>query len=333
VGRLPDHADLAVSLARDADLYYDLPIVHSAAVRVPACRGDWATATGHVEAAEDAARAFGGFAEIFAASARSILGFARDEPGEALLGAATALAVPEVDCFDDPAAFWWRPLQIWALIRTGQLNDAEAILAAFESRAADRSESLALINAAWLRGSLAIAGGELEQAEQVLRNGCHASAGQPFSFHRALLNLEHGRCLRRLRQHKAAIVALRAADDIFSSLAARPFMQASRAELSALGVRPHGGGDPDLPGLTPQELRVARLVASGLSNREAAEQLYLSPKTVEYHLARAFTKLGISHRHQLAARIRGREAPAFRPREKPSEIPDAGQPHGGIASS
>jgi len=52
-----DHAELAVSLARDADLYYDQPIVHSAAARVPACRGDWAVAAGHVQAAEDAARA------------------------------------------------------------------------------------------------------------------------------------------------------------------------------------------------------------------------------------------------------------------------------------
>jgi DNA-binding CsgD family transcriptional regulator len=305
-----DHADLAVSLARDADLYYDLPIVHSAAARVPACRGDWAMAAGHVEAAEDAARAFGGFAGIFAASARSILGFARDEPDEALLGAATALAVPEIDCYDDPAAFWWRPLQIWALIRTGQLTDAETILAAYKSRATDRGESLALINAAWLRGWLAMAHGELEQAEQVLRNGCQASAGGPFPFHQGLLNLQHGRCLSRLRQRKAAIIALRAADDTFSSLAAHPFAQAARAELGALGVRLRSGGDPDLPGLTAQELRVARLVASGLSNRQAAEQLYLSPKTVEYHLASAFTKLGVSHRHQLAARIRAREAPS-----------------------
>ena len=305
-----DHAELAVSLARDADLYYDLPIVHSAAARVPACRGDWATAASHVEAAEDAARAFGGFAEIFAASARSILGFARDEPAEALLGASMALAVPEIDCYDDPAAFWWRPLQIWALIRTGELRDAETILAAFESRAADRGESLALINAAWLRGLLAMAHDELEQAEQALRNGCHASAGEHFPFHRGLLNLEHGRCLSRLRRRKAAVAAIRAADDIFFGLAAHPFTDAARSELSALGVRPRDGGDPDLPGLTAQELRVARLVASGLSNREAAEQLYLSPRTVEYHLASAFTKLGVSHRHQLAARIRGREAPS-----------------------
>ena len=54
---------------------------------------------------------------------------------------------------------------------------------------------------------------------------------------------------------------------------------------------------------------MARLVASGLSNREAAARLYLSPKTVEYHLASVFTRLGVSHRHQLAARVRGHEGP------------------------
>ena len=52
-------------------------------------------------------------------------------------------------------------------------------------------------------------------------------------------------------------------------------------------------------------------MASGLSNREAAAQLYLSPKTVEYHLASVFTKLGVSGRHQLAARISGRDGPGL----------------------
>ncbi|MGO9161774.1 MAG: AAA family ATPase [Streptosporangiaceae bacterium] len=303
------HAELAVSLARDADRYYDLPLVHSAAARVPACRGDWAAADSHVRAAEDAARAFGGIAAIFAASARSILGFARNDPAEALRGAAMALAVPEIDCYDDPAAFWWRPLQIWAMVCSGQLDDAEAALAAFTTRAAERRETLALLNAAWTGGLLKIAQGQLEQAEQTLRDGCRTAACEPFPFHRAVLDLQYGRCLSRRQHRKAAIAAIRAADDVFTALAARPFMQAARAELAALGVRRKAGGDPDLPGLTPRELRVARLVASGLSNREAAAQLYLSPKTVEYHLASVFTKLGVSSRHQLAARIGGREPP------------------------
>jgi hypothetical protein len=68
---------------------------------------------------------------------------------------------------------------------------------------------------------------ELEQAAQVLREGCRACDGGPFPFHRGLLNLEHGRCLSRLQRRKAAIAAVRAAGDLFTVLAARPFMQAS----------------------------------------------------------------------------------------------------------
>ena len=79
--------------------------------------------------------------------------------------------------------------------------------------------------------------------------------------------------------------------------------------LTGAGLRPRPAGDLGLRGLASQEARVARLVASGLSNREAAAQLYLSPKTVEYHLAHAFTKLGVRSRHQLTTRIRDREDP------------------------
>jgi DNA-binding CsgD family transcriptional regulator len=304
-----DHAELAVSLARDADRYYDLPTVHAAAAKVPACRGEWAAAVGHVEAAEEAGRTFGGFAEIFAASARSILGFARNDPSEVLLGASTALGVPEIDYYDEPSAFWWRPLQIWALVRMGQLADAEVILAGFESRAADRGGRLAQISAAWLRGQLVMAHGGLDQAEQILRKACHACSRGSFPFHRGLLHLEYGRCLARLQHRKAAITAVRASGEVFAILAAHPFADAVGFELAGLGVRPRDGDDPDLPGLTAQELRVARLVASGLSNREAAAQLYLSPRTVEYHLASVYAKLGVKHRHQLAARIHGRETP------------------------
>ena len=228
------HAELAVALACDADRGYELALVHSAAVPVAACRGDWVAADGHAQAAERAARTFGGLAAIAAASARGILGLARDDPEEALRGAALALAVPQVDHYD-PAAFWWRPAQVWALIRTGDLGQAEAILAAVESRAARRGERAALAQAAWLRGSLAMACGDLDQADQVLRTACRACGGQPLPFHRGLLDLEHGRCLGLLQRPAAAVDAIRAARDVFSELGARPFLRASEAELAAAG--------------------------------------------------------------------------------------------------
>ena len=313
LGRWDDshgHAELAVSLAIDTDRRYDLAFVHSAAARVPACRGDWAAAVSHVTTAVGAAGTFGGFAAVYAASARSILGFARDDPREALRGAAMALAVREIDCYDDPSAFWWRPLQIWALIRIGQFDDAATTLTAFESRAAERDEQLALINAAWLRGQLAMAHDDLNEADQALLQGLDRCGGQPFPFHRGLLQLQHGRCLSRMQRRKAAITAFRSADQVFTTLGARPFTQSARSQLDALGLRARHGDDADLGGLTIQELRVARAVAAGLSNREVASQLYLSPKTVEFHLSSVFAKLGLSSRRQLAARIHDRAVPA-----------------------
>jgi DNA-binding CsgD family transcriptional regulator len=302
------HAELAVALAGDGDRGYDLALVHSAAVPVAACRGDWVAADGHAQAAEQAARTFGGLAAILAASARGILGLARDDPEEVLQGTALALGVPQTDHYD-PSVSWWRPAQVWALIRTGHLGQAEEILAAIEARAVRRGEGVALTQAAWLRGSLAMAGGDLDQADQVLRAARCAPCGQPLPFHHGLLDLQHGRCLSRLQRYGAAVDAVHAAHQLFSVLGAEPFVRACEAELAGARLRTRAAGDSGLPGLTSQELRVARLVASGLSNREAAAQLYLSPKTVEYHLAHAFTKLGVRSRHQLTTRILDRDNP------------------------
>jgi DNA-binding CsgD family transcriptional regulator len=254
-----------------------------------------------VAAAERAARSIGGFAAVFAASARALLGLARDDPGEARRGADLALAVSEIDNYDDPAAFWWRPLQVWSLIMTGDLDEAETNLTSFASRAAARKQHPALAQAAWLRGSLARARGDLEQAELVLRKGRQAMSALALPFWRGLLDLEHGRCLARMQRRVAADDALRAARDRFGALGARPFLEAASSEIESLGL--HARPGMDQPALTGQEQRVVRLVASGLSNREAAAQLYLSPKTVEYHLAHAFTKLGVRSRHQLIARV------------------------------
>ena len=135
-----DHAELAVSLARDADRDYDLPRAQRG------CRGyPPAAATGRLPTATSRRRRRRRAPS--AASPRSSpppLAASWDSPGMTRMRCCwarpLALAVPEIDCYDDPAAFWWRPLQIWALVRTGQLGEAEAILAAFESRAAGRGE-------------------------------------------------------------------------------------------------------------------------------------------------------------------------------------------------
>lgn len=117
-------------------------------------------------------------------------------------------------------------------------------------------------------------------------------------FERARLQLTYGTVLRRRRRGQAR-PWLRAAATTFDALGARPWADRARAELRASGEslrRPDDGIDL----LTPQELQVARLVAEGLSNREIAARLFLSPRTISTHLYRMYPKVGISSRAELA---------------------------------
>lgn len=114
----------------------------------------------------------------------------------------------------------------------------------------------------------------------------------------ARLNLALGMRLRRHRRALEARPHLIVARDLLLELDARPWLGIATSELRASGVR--DDAPSGLP-LSAQELAIARLAATGLSNREIGERLYLSPRTVGSHLYRLFPKLGITSRHQLAS--------------------------------
>ncbi|MFD8781747.1 LuxR C-terminal-related transcriptional regulator [Kitasatospora sp. NPDC059599] len=122
------------------------------------------------------------------------------------------------------------------------------------------------------------------------------------AFDRARTALLYGEWLRRLRRRIDARDRLRAAREDFERLGARPWADRARAELGAAGgetvLTTRQDGPISL--LSPQEREVVRLAATGASNREIAAQLFLSPRTVGHHLYRAFPKLGIGSRTELA---------------------------------
>ena len=94
---------------------------------------------------------------------------------------------------------------------------------------------------------------------------------------------------------------LRAALDTFERLGASPWAGHARVELTASGETARRRDVTTIDELTPQELQIALLLAGGKTTREAAETLFLSPKTIEYHLRHVYRKLGISSRAELAA--------------------------------
>ena len=115
-------------------------------------------------------------------------------------------------------------------------------------------------------------------------------------FERARTELAYGEFLRRAQRRTEARIQLRDALATFEGLNTPLWADRARAELEATGITARKRDPSTLDTLTPQELRIAKLVAGGASNRDVAAQLFLSPKTVEYHLRKVFLKLGVSSR-------------------------------------
>ncbi|MFD4393825.1 AAA family ATPase [Kitasatospora sp. NPDC058478] len=140
-----------------------------------------------------------------------------------------------------------------------------------------------------------------ELAEPAYRAALDLHEGTHRPFEQARTALLYGEWLRRSRRRTDARPHLRAALETFERLAAHPWAARARTELTATGTpapTTSPTGTPDSP-LTPQELQITRLAAQGLTNREIAAQLFLSPRTIAHHLYKAYPKLHITSRTDL----------------------------------
>ena len=122
--------------------------------------------------------------------------------------------------------------------------------------------------------------------------GAGALEGVTAPFQWGLLEFVHGQVLRRVGQRRAAAERLSAARERFAGLRARPYLERCEQELAACGLAPAKRSACDPSRLTAQELAVARLVAVGMSNRQVASVLFISIKTVQFHLTHIYAKLG-----------------------------------------
>lgn len=186
------------------------------------------------------------------------------------------------------------PDLIEAHVRLGNLEDAERLIVWLEERGRFLDRPRALATAARCRGQLLMARGALDQAIASLEDALveHERLPDPFELGRTLLVL--GGARRRGKQKRAARDALERALEIFERLRARPWADRTRAELASIGGRPAATG-----ALTPMEERVAVLAAAGSTNREIADALFVSTRTVAGHLSHAYAKLGVRSRTEL----------------------------------
>ena len=235
-------------------------------------------------------------APLGALRGQMLLGFAAlhgDDPEDAVSHFARAGAALESAGYREPVRYRFHADQIEAVLSVGDQGTAAALLSRFEDRAAIFPRPWILATGARCRGLLLSAAGDLDGAtlaiDEALRQ--HERLQMPLERGRTLL--AQGQLLRRKKQRRAARMALSDALATFERLGSPLWVARARADLDRLPVRRAAAE------LTPTEEEIARLAASGMTNRQIAERAFLSAKTVEHNLARAYLKLDIHSRAEL----------------------------------
>jgi DNA-binding CsgD family transcriptional regulator len=299
------HAQLATALAQDTDRPLDLARAHARSAQLLACRGEWPAARGHVTAARAAAERSPQVVAVAAAALAGVaVASARGDLAGVLTAAEPARATGLLGVGGRPGIFNWRGMEADALTGLGRLDEAANALSELEDAIPASGLASAALTLARCRGNLARASGQAARAEALFAQAHLIAAAVPMPFEHAQLSLDDGRRLRAAGSRLAAVAQLEQAHQIFSSLGADPYLRACATELAALQVKAATGSPAALLGLSRAELAVARLVATGLTNREVAGQLYVSVKTVEYHLRNSYIKLDITSRQALTALLR-----------------------------
>jgi DNA-binding NarL/FixJ family response regulator len=198
----------------------------------------------------------------------------------------------------------WRATYAEALVGVGRLDDAEAAVRAAEDEARAGGDVSIAAEAGRARGVLAATREDHVGAEAAFAAALALDAAASRPFERGRLELAAGAYARRRGRRRAAAALLTTAAERLRALGAVRWLERCERELEACGLQPVKRSEPrDHEALTPQERLVARLVATGMTNRQVAAELVLSEKTVEYHLGRVFRKLGVRSRTALAVRM------------------------------
>jgi DNA-binding CsgD family transcriptional regulator len=259
-------------------------------------RGDEKDATVLFEAAEPLAIARGGEGIVltFAEHARAVLynGLGRYE-------AAVAPAQSASDRDEIMASAWSLPELVEAAARSGQADVADDAIERLVERTRAAGSDLALGIEARSRALLS----DGEAADGLYREAIERLGRTRLALELARAHLLYGEWLRRENRRVDARTMLRTAHDQFAAMGAEAFAERSRRELEATGERVAKRSPESRDALTAQERLIAELAGARLSNAEIGAQLFLSPRTVEWHLHKVFAKLGVSSRQQLGTAL------------------------------
>lgn len=277
------------------------PLLHWTATQIHALRGDWTRAEDSARVGNAGARDYE-IMRVPACLGRAAIAEARaDYPGvlRSLSPLTESWAAGDVS---EPGFWPWADIYANALVVEGRLDDAEVFLSVHERRAVAVGHKSTQARLGYARGRLHGARGDLAAARASFDSALAALTDLPLIYDRARVNFAYGQTLRRAGKRREADAVISAARESYLAIGASAYVARCDRELKAGGMRAVLNKDRPHDMLTPQEDAVAALVATGLSNREVAAELFLSVKTVQFHLTRVYAKLGIRSRAELAAR-------------------------------
>ena len=288
------------ALARSSGIELASPLLNWTATAIHSLRGDWPDAELSVA---DAATSVGDY-EIMRipellARAQIAEAAADYEKVRRILEPLVTMAA-DVPGLAEPGWWPWVDVLANALVIGGELESADALLTPYETLAEQRGHRSASARLKYARGRYLGAIGDIHQAKRAFSEALELLDGLPLRYDRARVNFAYGQTLRRAGKRRAADAVIGTARELFVSLGATTYVERCERELKAGGLNVSRGERGDVE-LTPQEEAVTALVARGLSNREVAAELFISPKTVQYHLTRIYAKLGVRSRSELAA--------------------------------
>jgi DNA-binding CsgD family transcriptional regulator len=237
----------------------------------------------------------------------SVLGFLDLSLGNAAGAQGSLARVAELATdvgMGEPGILRYRADYIETLVVLGELDQAEEVATRLEDQGKRLDRAWALATAGRCRGLLIASRGGPEDAIPVLEQALRDHERLPDPFERARTELVLGTVYRRNKQKQAAMGALGRALQEFERLGAGLWIDRARAEMARIGGR--GSGEQ---GLTPTEQRVAAMVVAGHTNREIADGLFLSVKTVEANLSRIYHKVGVRSRTELVRKLSTESGP------------------------
>ncbi len=269
--------------------------------------GSLLAARGQVEEAEHVLTAAArppGESRAYVSAVATLAGVRLDR-GDA--SGAHELVAPPLDAIERTGTWAWAaelaPIAVRALLARGDRTEAQRLTAAFEAGLRDRDAPAARAAESLCEGAVAEAQGRPALAAKLFARAERAWAELPAPFEAASARAAEGRCLLARDDERGAQL-LRGALDTFEALGASADAGRVRVQLKAQGImlasHRRGGRRPYGNALSPREAEVARLAGAGRRNREIAETLFISTRTVEAHVASAFRKLGVDSRQALA---------------------------------